>query len=167
MPAPFDGLGVIANYTLINSGSDFVSQKTNASYSVPGLSDNTVNFTVFYEKGPWSGRVSHNFRDEFLDNIGVAWQPHPTFVEPYSQLDAAFGYAPNDRLKFAFEAINLTDENVYYYHRLGTGTQDHFAGRDQRRTPVPVRGALQAVASRTIGIHQTATLRPSCRNAAV
>ena len=128
LPAPFDGLGVIANYTLINSGSDFVSQKTNASYSVPGLSDNTVNFTVFYEKGPWSGRISHNFRDEFLDNIGVAWQPHPTFVEPYSQLDAAFGYAPNDRLKFAFEAINLTDENVYYYHRLGTGTQDHFAG---------------------------------------
>lgn len=128
LPAPFDGLGVIANYTLINSGSDFVSQKTNASYSVPGLSDNTVNLTVFYEKGPWSGRISHNFRDEFLDNIGVAWQPHPTFVEPYSQLDAAFGYAPNDRLKFAFEAINLTDENVYYYHRLGTGTQDHFAG---------------------------------------
>ena len=128
LPAPFDGLGVIANYTLINSGSDFVSQKTNASYSVPGLSDNTVNLTVFYEKGPWSGRISHNFRDEFLDNIGVAWQPHPTFVEPYSQLDAAFGYAPNDRLKFAIEAINLTDENVYYYHRLGTGTQDHFAG---------------------------------------
>ena len=128
LPAPFDGLGVIANYTLISSGSDFVSQKTNASYSVPGLSDNTVNFTVFYEKGPWSGRISHNFRDEFLDNIGVAWQPHPTFVEPYSQLDAAFGYAPSDRLKFAFEAINLTDENVYYYHRLGTGTQDHFAG---------------------------------------
>ena len=128
LPAPFDGLGVIANYTLISSGSDFVSQKTNASYSVPGLSDNTVNLTVFYEKGPWSGRISHNFRDEFLDNIGVAWQPHPTFVEPYSQLDAAFGYAPNDRLKFAIEAINLTDENVYYYHRLGTGTQDHFAG---------------------------------------
>lgn len=127
LPAPFDGLGVIANYTYIRSGSDFESAKTNASYSIPGLSDNTVNFTVFYEKGPWSGRLSHNFRDEFLDNIGVAWQPHPTFVEPYRQLDAAFGYAPSDRLKFAIEAINLTDENVYYYHRLGTGTGDHFA----------------------------------------
>jgi len=128
LPAPFDGLGVIANYTLINSGSDFESQKTNASYSVPGLSDNTINFTVFYEKGPWGGRVSYNFRDEFLDNIGVAWQPHPTFVEPYEQFDAAFSYAISDRLKFAVEAINLTDENVYYYHRLGTGNQNHFAG---------------------------------------
>ena len=128
LPAPFDGLGVITNYTLISSGSDFVSQKTNASYSVPGLSDNTVNFTVFYEKGPWGGRVSYNFRDEFLDNIGVAWQPHPTFVEPYSQIDAAFSYAPSEKLKFAIEAINLTDGNVHYYHRLGSSTQDHFAG---------------------------------------
>ena len=128
LPAPFDGLGVIANYTLISSGSDFESQKTNASYSIPGLSDNTVNFTVFYEKGPWGGRVSYNHRDEFLDSIGVAWQPHPTFVEPYGQIDAAFSYAPTERLRFAAEAINLTDENVYYYHRLGSGTQDHFAG---------------------------------------
>ena len=30
LPAPFDGLGVIANYTYINSGSDFKSEKTNA-----------------------------------------------------------------------------------------------------------------------------------------
>ena len=127
LPAPFDGLGVIANYTRISSGSDFKSDKTNASYSIPGLSDNTINFTLFYEKGPWGGRVSYNFRDEFLDSIGVAWQPHPTFVEPYKQLDAAFSYALNDRLKFAIEAINLTDENVYYYHRLGSGTGDHFA----------------------------------------
>ena len=127
LPAPFDGLGVIANYTRISSGSDFKSQKTNAAYSIPGLSDNTVNFTVFYEKGPWAGRVSYNFRDEFLDNIGVAWQPHPTFVEPYSQLDAALSYALTDKLKLAVEAINLTDENVYYYHRLGTGNMDHFA----------------------------------------
>ena len=85
-----------------------------------GLVRQHVNFTVFYEKGPWSGRVSHNFRDEFLDDIGVAWQPHPTVVEPYSQLDAAFSYALNDRLKFYAEAIKLTDENAYYYHRLGT-----------------------------------------------
>ena len=127
LPAPFDGLGVIANYTYINSGSDFESAKTMASYGIPGLSENTINFTVFYEKGPWSGRVSYNFRDDFLDNIGVAWQPHPYFVEPYKQFDASFGYAPNDRLSFALEGINLTDESVYYYNRVGSGQEDHFS----------------------------------------
>ena len=127
LPAPFDGLGVIANYTHINSGADFESAKTMASYSIPGLSENTINFTVFYEKGPWSGRISYNSRDDFLDNIGVAWQPHPYFVHPYKQYDASFGYAPNDNFSFALEGINLTDESVYYYNRVGSGQQDHFS----------------------------------------
>ena len=127
LPAPFDGLGVIANYTHIKSGADFESAKTMASYSIPGLSENTINFTVFYEKGPWSGRVSYNFRDDFLDSIGLAWAPHPYFVKPYEQFDASFGYAPNDRLSFALEGINLTDESVYYYNRVGSGQQDHFS----------------------------------------
>ena len=127
LPAPFDGLGVIANYTYINSGSDFESEKTGAAYSIPGLSENTVNFTLFYEKGPWSGRVSYNYRDDFLDNIGVAWQPHPYFVRPYKQYDASFGYAHNENLSFAIEAINLTDESVFYYNRVGSGQQDHFS----------------------------------------
>ena len=127
LPAPFDGFGVIANYTYINSGTDFESAKTMASYSIPGLSENTINFTVFYEKGPWGGRISYNFRDDFLDNIGVAWQPHPYFVESYKQFDASFSYAPNDRLSFALEGINLTDESVYYYNRVGSGQEDHFS----------------------------------------
>ncbi len=127
LPAPFDGLGVIANYTYINSGTDFESAKTMASYSIPGLSENTINFTVFYEKGPWGGRISYNFRDDFLDNIGVAWQPHPYFVESYKQFDASFSYAPNDRLSFTLEGINLTDESVYYYNRVGSGQEDHFS----------------------------------------
>ena len=127
LPAPFDGLGVIANYTYIQSGSDFESAKTMASYSIPGLSENTINFTVFYEKGPWSGRVSYNFRDDFLDSIGLAWAPHPYFVKPYKQFDASLGYAPNDRLSFALEGINLTDESVYYYNRVGSGQEDHFS----------------------------------------
>ena len=124
LPAPFDGLGVIANYTHINSGSDFRNEKTNASYSIPGLSANTINFTLFYEKGPWSGRLSYNYRDDFLDSIADG-QGHPYFVDAYDQLDASFNFTMNERLSFALEAINLTDENVYYYNRLGTGVEEH------------------------------------------
>ncbi len=76
LPAPFDGLGVITNYTLIDSGSDFKNEITGAAYGIPGLSENTINFTLFYEKGPWSGRVSYNLRDDFLDVIADG-QGHP------------------------------------------------------------------------------------------
>ena len=125
LPAPFDGLGVIANYTYINSGSDFHNEKTMAAYSIPGLSENTINFTMFYEKGPWSTRVSYNFRDDFLDDIAGGFSGHPYFVDAYEQFDASFGFVLNDNISFTLEAINLTDENVYYYNLLGTGTKEH------------------------------------------
>ncbi len=125
LPAPFDGLGVIANYTYIDSGSDFKNEKTMASYSVPGLSEDTINFTVFYEKGPWSARVAYNYRDDFLDDIAGGFSGHPYFVDSYEQFDASFGYRLNDNVSFMLEGINLTDENVYYYNLLGTGTQEH------------------------------------------
>ena len=126
LPAPFDGLGVIANYTLVKSGSDFRSEKTRAAYSVPGLSENTINFTVFYEKNRWRGRLSYNFRDDFLDQIADG-QGHPYFVDAYKQFDASFGFNVNEKISLSFEGINLTDENVYYYNLLGTGAQEHFS----------------------------------------
>ncbi len=127
LPEPFDGLGVIANVTYINAGSDFRNEKTGASYSIPGLSRNTINFTLFYEKGPWRSQISYNFRDDFLDDINSGLSGHPYFVDAYDQLDASFGVTLNERLSFALEAINLTDESVYYYNRLGTGAGKHLS----------------------------------------
>ena len=127
LPAPLDGLGLIANYTYIDSGSDFENSKTGASYSIPGLSENTINFTVFYEKGPLRAQLSYNFRDDFLDDIQGGFSGHPYFVESYEQFDASLGYSPTDKISFSLEAINLADENVYYYNLLGTGTQKHYS----------------------------------------
>ena len=126
LPAPFDGLGVIANYTLVRSGSDFRSEKTRAAYSVPGLSENTINLTVFYEKERWRGRLSYNYRDDFLDQIADG-QGHPYFVDAYKQFDVSFGFEVTEQISLSFEGINLTDENVYYYNLLGTGQQEHFS----------------------------------------
>ena len=39
LPAPWNGLGVITNYTYINSGSDFRNELTGAAYGIPGLSE--------------------------------------------------------------------------------------------------------------------------------
>lgn len=127
LAAPFDGFGVSANYTYIDSGSDFTNESTGTAYSIPGLSENTVNLTLFYEKGPYTGRLSYNSRDDFLDSISD-FQGNPTFVDEYDQWDASFGYAYNDNLKFSFEAINITDESVRYYYNVLTGTQEHFQG---------------------------------------
>ena len=140
LPAPWDGLGVIANYTYIDSGSDFLNELTGAAYGISGLSENTINFTLFYEKGPWIGRVSYNYRDDFNDSIADG-QGHPKFVDSYDQWDASFGYAVNDNISIMLEGINLTDENVYYYNLLGTSTMEHIvqASHAGRRFQLGVR----------------------------
>ena len=127
LPAPWDGLGMITNYTYINSGSDFENELTGAAYGIPGLSEDTINFTLFYEKGPFSGRVSYNYRDDFLDSLADG-QGHPRFVDAYEQWDVSFGYAVNDNVSVMLEGINLTDEIVYYYNVLGRSTMEHIVG---------------------------------------
>ena len=143
LPAPWDGLGIITNYTYIDSGSDFLNELTGAAYGIPGLSENTINFTLFYEKGPWIGRVSYNYRDDFNDSIADG-QGHPKFVDSYDQWDASFGYAVNDNISIMLEGINLTDENVYYYNLLGTSTMEHIvqATHAGRRFQAGVRWRL-------------------------
>ncbi|MDE0053024.1 MAG: TonB-dependent receptor [Gammaproteobacteria bacterium] len=143
LPAPWDGLGIVTNYTRINSGSDFENELTGAAYGIPGLSEDTINFTLFYEKGPWSGRVSYNYRDDFLDAIADG-QGHPRFVDAYDQWDVSFGYAVNDNVSVMLEGINLTDEIVYYYNALGTSTMEHIVGATHagRRFQAGVRWRL-------------------------
>ena len=125
LPAPFDGLGVIANWTYIDSSSDFENDNTSQAYGIPGLSENTINLSVFYEKDSVNGRLSYNFRDDFLDVIADG-QGNPLFVNDYAQWDASLNYSLNDNFTVSLTAINLTDEPVHYYNLLGSGTMEHF-----------------------------------------
>ena len=126
LPAPFDGLGVIANYTYIDSKSDFENDTTGATFGIPGLSENTINVSMFYEKGPWAARVAYNFRDEFLDQVNGFSGGHPLFVDAYSQLDASISYRFTDNITVGLEAINLTDETDKTFVLLGTGSRKWF-----------------------------------------
>lgn len=126
LPAPFDGLGVIANYTFIDSEQDFEHELTGASFGVPGLSENTANVSMFYEKGPLAARVSYNFRDDFLDQVNGFSGGHPLFVKAHTQFDASVRYHISDSITVSVEAINLTDETNETYVVLGNGSREWF-----------------------------------------
>ena len=132
LPEPFDGLGVLLNYTFIDSADDFLNQLTGTKFGVLGLSENTYNVSVFYEKGRFSARVAYNHRDEFLEDL-TDTRGHPQFVDAYEQWDASVKYHLNDKVTFSLEAINLTDENVTLYHVLGTGSHLPDGGPGRRR----------------------------------
>lgn len=112
------GLGLQANYTIVNGDIDFdntADPSSEAQFALTGLSD-TANFSFFYEKSRFSGRVSYNWRDEFLDSTAVTGN-EPQYTEAYSQVDVSLSYELLDDLFVSLEGINITEEDQRQHGR--------------------------------------------------
>lgn len=125
LPAPFDGFGIQANYTYIDSSGvvqntlnnttgDPAQDEANVDTSLlplVGLSKDNVNFAAIYEKGPISARLAYSWRSEFLLTTRDVITPFaPIMNEATGQLDGSFTYAVNDNLKIGIQGVNLTNE---------------------------------------------------------
>lgn len=124
LPAPFDGFGIQANYTYIDSstelGSDAEPRDTDYSTygTMPyqGLSKRSYNIVAMYEKNDWSLRLAYNWRDEFLMSTRAngyqaddsSWAL-PLFNAPAGYLDGSVSYRINDNFSVVLEANNLAD----------------------------------------------------------
>jgi iron complex outermembrane receptor protein len=128
LPAPFDGFGISANYTYIDSSTkvpnnlDTQPVDTDGStfddLPADGLSKNSYNVAAFYEKGPWQIRLAYNWRSEYLLSIGpngynggdggVAWKL-PVYSDAYGQLDGSIFYRFNDHVQVGLEMNNLNN----------------------------------------------------------
>lgn len=113
LPAPFDGLGVSANYTKVESSIGFDPSLSSQTFNVEGLSD-TANLVGFYEKGPIQFRVAYNWRDKFLRRtFGANGQPEN--VNAYGQYDLSGSYKVTENISVFAEAINLTNKHNRSY----------------------------------------------------
>ena len=130
LPGLLSGLGVQASYTYVDGG-DFSNPNLqdagspsiangilplNASPFVEfqplaGISEHTINGTIFYEKGPISARAAYNWRSEFLVTPRDDLFPFsPVWQESGGQLDASLFYTVNENVKLGVQGVNLLDE---------------------------------------------------------
>ena len=111
LPAPLDGLGTVLTYTYLKS-NDFRSDgDIFGDLPQPGLSEHTVNATLFYEKGPISARAAYNWRSEFLQTPrDVIFPFSPIYGEDTGQLDGSIFFTVNENLKLGVQGVNLLDE---------------------------------------------------------
>ncbi len=111
LPAPFNDLGIVANYTRVSSGE------------IVGVSENSYNLTIYYETEKYGARVSANSRDDyFIEVPGITGNRENGVTGP-TNIDFSSFYNWSENLTFTFEVINLTDE----YSRLfvtGDGSLD-------------------------------------------
>jgi iron complex outermembrane receptor protein len=134
LPGFWSNFGLLAAYTAVDSDLDYLNTDGAVQATKPliNLSDETTSVTLYWENEVISGRVSVASRSGYLTTpIGRNGNEEEGTNETVN-VDASFSYQATDRLKFTFEALNLTDEvddqwvgteseqRLSYYHSTGT-----------------------------------------------
>ena len=111
------GFGMFANYT-------FADGETHNGQDLPYNSKNAINLSPYYEKGPFSARVTYGWRSHYLAGGYVAGAP-PASVDDYAELDASATWRFTDNFSLNLNAMNLLDETYLQY----LGEKDVIAGK--------------------------------------
>lgn len=119
LPAPFDGLGTIANYTFIDNSDP--TQLTAAS-------KHNYNLIGYYEKGPVAARVSYSWRSSFLAAAAVA-PAQGRENRAFGTLDASISVKIAPEASLVLEAVNLLDRDEIVEFTTGLPANYLDAGR--------------------------------------
>ena len=114
LPAPFDHLGFVGNFTLADGNSPVIFSGTSVSLPLVNLSKLSANATLYYETGPWGLRVSYAYRSKYLSGAGGSGNIGDA-VAATGNVDMAAHYRIDERLKLVIEGNDLTDQPISQY----------------------------------------------------
>lgn len=112
LPAPFNGLGAIFNYTYVDSQIQYLTSTgaNSLNTDLVGLSKNAYNATLYYETERFGVRVSAAHRDDYLTTVPGRNGADVEGTKGTTTIDASASYKIDDHWELSFEALNLTDE---------------------------------------------------------
>lgn len=113
LPGPqwLSNFGTIVNYTNVDSKVNFAREgEPPRILNLVGLSEQSANFTLYYDNKTFSARVSLAYRDSFMTNSASRVPNDIDFTDESTYVDASTSYKINDHFKVSLEALNLTDE---------------------------------------------------------
>lgn len=136
LPAPFDGFGVQANYTYVDSKapspSAFDTSGNPLIVPLEFLSKHSFNLIGLYEKGPVTARVAYNWRDDYvITTAGNGTGALPIFNKPFGQLDASVGYDVTENFSVQLDGVNLLGTRRETYQGIPSRPRD-FILNDRR-----------------------------------
>lgn len=109
LPGAWAGLGLQANYTLVDSRS--FDRALGRETVLQGLSRHSANLIGLYERGRWSARLAWNWRSRFASGVvpvvdlGGAQQ---IWTRAHGWLDASLRWRVTPQLTWALDGVNLT-----------------------------------------------------------
>jgi iron complex outermembrane recepter protein len=120
LPAPFNGLGLQANYTYVISSTPTTVSGVGAPVDAPltNLSKQSYNLVGIYEQGPFSARVAFNYRSSFV--TGFAYFVNTGLLDQemggYADLDASMNYDLTKNVRLTVQGVNLTNTLRYQFY---------------------------------------------------
>jgi TonB-dependent receptor len=130
LPGLLSGFGVFANFTWVDAEIDLGrSYAGRSKFPLPGQSETTLNLALFYEKGPFSARLSYTDRGDYLNEINAEDGALDLYWEGRDQLDLTASWQFSKAFEAFVEAKNLTNtagvryygdrSRVYEYEKFG------------------------------------------------
>lgn len=124
LPAPFDGLGFLANYTFLDAEAKYPTRPGEVLPFI-GQSEYVGNVALTYEKHGLFVRLALNFRGERLredEPIGGD-VTEDRYVDDFAQLDLSTSYRFDDNWEIFAEVTNLTNEPFRVFFKTPGGPE--------------------------------------------
>lgn len=129
LPELWSGLGLQTSYSYTESEIQQISKlgQQDLSISLPGLSENVFQTTLFWEYQGFETRASVRYRDEFVSEQ-VAVEAQTVNYDGETIIDYQASYQFNDHFNVVFQINNVTDEPTksYFGVKAQTGTIQYF-----------------------------------------
>ncbi len=129
LPELWAGLGIDASYSHTESEIQQISSlgQQDLAISLPGLSENVIQTTLFWEYKDFETRLSVRYRDEFVSEQ-VAVEAQTVNYDSETVIDYQASYQVSEHLGMVFQVNNITDEPTksYFGVKEQTGTIQYF-----------------------------------------
>ncbi len=130
LPGVLSGLGVQLNYAYTQNQNRAISTLGGPpqSQSLPGYSRKVASAALFYDLGPFSARVSGNYRSSFVSNSQIAVTNQVVYFAPETVFDFQASYKVNKDFSLVYQMLNLTNQptRTYFGNAQETGTIQYF-----------------------------------------
>ena len=111
LPEPFDGIGVSANATFLDTDFVFLTnggtvERRRSLFLQP---DTTLNHSIYYQRGPFEAKLSHNYIGGFLETINDTIPNADQYWKGRHVYDASISWRFDQGVTVFLEGQNLND----------------------------------------------------------
>ncbi len=124
LPGFAKNFNIYANYTYLTSEAKGINNEdgdARVNMTLPNTAPNMFNASLGYDDGKFTARISANFSDAYIDEIGTN-EFNDRYYDKQFFLDFNAGYAFTKNLRMYIDFTNLTDQPLRYYQGVESRT---------------------------------------------